>query len=247
MEHTESSIKIFYTKDHTIFKSITGNRLLNERKINKIIADIKSGLDFLKYYPILVDENMRVVDGQHRLYVARKLKINIYYIISKTEIELVNIAKMNSNQEGWKNKDFINCFVVNKNSSYEILQNFMDKWKIPLSTAQYLLMYGTAGGDGGNDMKGVFQSGKFRASFEKEANNVGEKMSMFCNFPKYRTRTFIVALDKIILAKKCDFEILVKNYKENSHMLKIQADHKGYMEILQDIYNIGKSDFVRIY
>src|SRR3990167_9828888 len=107
MNHLESNIKIYFTRDYSIFKNIAGNRLLNENKINKIIYEIKNGLDVLSYCPIIVDEDMRVIDGQHRLYIARKLQSNIWYVISKKKLSILDIAKVNTNTERWKLKDFI--------------------------------------------------------------------------------------------------------------------------------------------
>lgn len=59
----ESSIKIYFTSVYGNFKHITGNRDLDEKKINKIIASVKAGNDHLKYNPILVDSDMRIIDG----------------------------------------------------------------------------------------------------------------------------------------------------------------------------------------
>lgn len=237
MTHVESSVKVYFTTNYTIFKAIKGNRLLNETKIKKIISDIKAGLDMLKYYPIVVDENMNVIDGQHRLFIAKKLKVNVYYIISK-KIALNEIAKVNSNTEKWNNEDFINCYIVNGNKDYEKLRDFKEKYGFPLSVCQFYLMYGISKDGGDDDMKELFQQGKFKVRFEKEAIALAEKVELFNRFPKYKSRPFIVAVNKVITAGKCDIEEIAEKYaQQDASALKQQANFKGYLTNLEEVYN----------
>lgn len=238
MDHVESSVKVYFTTNYTIFKAIKGNRLLNESKINRIITDIKSGLDMLKYYPIVVDENMNVIDGQHRLFIAKKLKVNVYYIISK-KINLNEIAKVNSNTEKWNNEDFINCYIVNGSKDYQILRDFKEQYLFPLSVCQNLLMFGDAGGDGGKeDMKEVFQQGKFKVKFENKATELAERVLLFKNFPHHKSRTFIVAINKVITSGKCEIEEIAEKYaQQDASALKQQANYKGYLTNLEEVFN----------
>lgn len=238
MEHIESSIKVYFTTDYTIFKAIKGNRLLNEKKIKKIIADIKSGFDMLRYYPIVVDENMNVIDGQHRLYISRKLKQNVYYIISK-KITLNEIAKVNSNTEKWKADDFINCYIQNGNKDYEALRKFKDEFKFPLSVCLMLLSTGSALKDGGSEnSKDDFQQGKFTIHHKEKAYNIANTVKKFSLFPQHKSRTFIVAICKILEAKKVKIEEIITKYNEqDSSVLKTQGNYKGYLTNLEEIYN----------
>lgn len=76
MTHTEATVKIYHTSQYSLFKMINGNRQLNEPKIKKIIAEIQSGNDMLKYYPVQVKENngrLDILDGQHRFYICKKV------------------------------------------------------------------------------------------------------------------------------------------------------------------------------
>lgn len=238
MVHVESSVKVYFTTNYTIFKAIKGNRLLNESKINRIITDIKSGLDMLKYYPIVVDEQMNVIDGQHRLFIAKKLKVNVYYIISK-KIELNSIAKINSNTEKWKNEDFINCYIVNGSTDYQKLRDFKDQYGFPLSVCQNLLMFGDAGGDGGSeDMKDVFQQGKFKVNYQTKAVELAERVMLFKRFPNHRSRTFIVAVNKVVTAGKCEIEEIAEKYnQQDASALRQQANFKGYLTNLEEVLN----------
>ena len=238
MDHVESSVKVYFTTDYTIFKAIKGNRLLNESKINRIISDIKSGLDMLKYYPIVVDENLNVIDGQHRLFIARKLKLNVYYIISK-KIALNSIAKINSNTEKWNNEDFINCYIVNGSADYQKLRDFKDKYGFPLSVCQFLLMEGSATrGSNAADMKEIFHQGRFLVKFEKQAQQIAESVILFAKFPNHKSRPFIEAIYKVIISGKCEVTEIAEKYKnQDASVLKMQANYKGYLTNLEEVVN----------
>jgi len=98
MNHTASKVKVFQSTDYKLFKLIDGNRAINKKKVDRIIAEIKAGNDVLDESPILVTEvknHLEVKDGQHRLQVAQQLKRPVHYIVKKQSMSLYNVAKVN--------------------------------------------------------------------------------------------------------------------------------------------------------
>ena len=47
-------MEIKESKDYAQFVSVIGNRQVNRKKIEKIVADIKDGFNMLPYCPIIV-------------------------------------------------------------------------------------------------------------------------------------------------------------------------------------------------
>lgn len=243
MKHTESNIKIFFTRDYSVFENINGNRDLNLRKIERIKQDINEGLDVLKYCPVIVSEKggkLRVIDGQHRLQVAKDLKSNVWYVIAQ-EMTLPEIAKMNNNTEKWKPKDFINCYAQQGNKHYKTLHQFIQDYGFPLSVCLQLLTKGGNVNDIGGDTKGEFQSGLFKVKSEAEAKRVGDIISRFKGFSGYTSRTFIVAICKIMGAGKVPIEDVIGAWEKNTEALKVQSSWKEYLVNLEILINIGKS------
>jgi len=247
MEHTESSVKIYFSREYTQFKSIIGNRLLNEKKINRIIKDIRNGLNMMKYCPIVVDEAMNVIDGQHRLYVCRKLKENVYYVIA-TKASLHDIASMNSNTERWKGSDFVHCYKAQGNINYEILDHFKEKYDLPITSA-LLLLSGRKNieGGGGGQVKSAFESGLFRVIDEPLAKAVMEQVKQFEQFPGHKTRAFISAILQLHTAGHCDWQHLNKKYSANPDALQSCSTPKDYLLLLEKIYNSGLQKRKTIY
>jgi hypothetical protein len=251
LQHTMSTTMVFQSSDYGSFKMLTGNRELNETKIKRIIRDINHGIDVLKYYPITVVEKngrMEIHDGQHRFYICKKLKKPVHYIIMHEERELSDIAKINSNTEKWKVKDFINCYTQQGNKSYELLQQFMDKYRYSPTVSIKLLSSGSPGTESGlgNDTH-EFQRGKFEAKNYKEAVAFAEKALLFDCFQYYRDRGFLIAIDRIMKAGKVDLLEMAEKVKKNADLMKKQTGFKEYLFTLEMIMNKGKQIRISIY
>lgn len=234
---------MYSTYDYTRFKSITGNRLLNESKIKRIIADINKGLNMLPYCPIVVDKQMNVIDGQHRLYVARKLKKQISYVIADA-LTLQQIASINSNTEKWKKKDFMHCYTVGGNQNYEQLQRFMHEYNVPLSTALVLLSGKTT--DSGACNKD-YESGNFVVKDLSGATATMKIVERFKEAKNYHQRSFILAIARLREAGICDFNRLVEKFSKNPSALRTAGNVKEYLRNLQDIYNTGLQKQITIF
>jgi len=237
IKHIEATTKIYFTRDYGRFKSILGNRDLIQSKIKRIISDIEDGIDMLKYCPIIVDKDMNIIDGQHRLYVARTINSNIWYVISES-LDLVSIAKVNSNTDKWRPTDFLNCYLSQGNDHYKKLEAFLEKHSVSLSTALPLLMKGSIGAHGASkETKIAFEKGDFKMVFENSASDLLLTASKFKSFPGYKGRAFLDAMDKLLKAKKCIIPDLVKRFEKFPDPLNRCHTSKDFMVALEEIYN----------
>ncbi len=244
--HTDSSIKVYYSKEYSLFKMIDGNRQLNEPKIKRILKDISNGIDLLRYCPILVIERngrLEIIDGQHRFYIARKIKSHVWYIIAE-EINLYDIARMNSNTEKWKAKDYINCYVQLGNTDYNILEAFITQYPIPISTAIILLSHGKVSGGGGE--KNDFEHGTLKINYLNYANELLHYCNQFSFYKKF-SRSFLRAIEKIHQSKKIRLTELIDKCNQDDLSLKYLETEKQYLTALEDIFNKGKHNRTIIY
>jgi len=74
------------TSDYSIFKNVTFNRDKNQKHIRNVIKIIKKE-NLLHLHPILVNKDMEVIDGQHRLEAAKELGLEVFYIQSDLSYE----------------------------------------------------------------------------------------------------------------------------------------------------------------
>jgi hypothetical protein len=244
MQHTESNLKVHFSSEYGKFKFIVGNRQLNDGKIKRIIKDIEDGIDVLRYYPIQVvekKERLEILDGQHRFYIAKKLKRPVHYIIMSESRELPDIAKINSNTEKWKTKDFINCYIEQGNTNYSKLQDFMDTYGFSATVSIKMLSQGTPGTEAGlSDGTYDFQRGAFEVLHESKAIEIANEVKRFSSFKFYKDRGFIIAIYRIKEAGKITIDELLSKYEKYPDMLQKQSGFKDYLFCLENIYNRGK-------
>lgn len=245
MKHAISKVKVFQTSNYNVFRRIEGNRILNKKKIERIITEIKTGNDILDEVPILVKEankHLEVLEGQHRLEIAIKLKRPVHYIIHKKEMNLYNVAKINSNTEKWKFNDFINAYVKAGNEQYRLIEKFHNTYGIAIGIVLDLLTNGASKRDGSNMvLNRQFEEGIFQVKKYKEAVQVAEICKSFEQFAGWNSRPFIIAICKILQAEKCDLDILIKKFKEDPSRIQKHANWKNTLTNLEEIYNKGNS------
>jgi hypothetical protein len=176
INHIESNTRIYFTNDYGRFKFLKGNRDLIESKVNKIKDVIHAGVDVLKYAPIIVNEAMEIIDGQHRFAVSRELKANVYYVIHK-DADLSIVPTINSNHTKWRNADFMNSYLDLKRPAYIELQTFiMAHEGISLSTAVKVFHSGTPAS---SEALEAFRDGTLSIDGKDRAYHLGNLLSGF--------------------------------------------------------------------
>ena len=102
-----------------------GNRDIPETRISKIVESIQT-IGWVRN-PIIVNENMEVIDGQGRLTALQRLKMPVEYIIAEGAGNKECIY-MNMNMVNWKLPDFIKSYAEQGNENYQRLLSLMEKY-----------------------------------------------------------------------------------------------------------------------
>ena len=126
----KSSISIHITRDYSIFKNQQGNRAVTNAGLTKVENKILKE-NLLKYHPILVNQDMEVIDGQHRLKVAKKHNFVISFIVIGDGANLSTTQSINTTGKAWTVKDFLNSY-------YELGEYNYCKFKKVLETYEFL-------------------------------------------------------------------------------------------------------------
>lgn len=251
IQHNESTVKVYHSREYGSFKMIAGNRDLNEAKINKIMKDIEAGIDVLKYYPIQVREEadrLNIIDGQHRFWIAKKLGRAVYYILLGEDRSLYDIAAINSNTEKWKTRDFINAHITAGNANYKELDEFMRKYGLSATLCTKLLADGAPGyGAGGQSALEDFQRGRFEVKTRDQAIGLADLCAEFNDFKYAKNGNFFIAIHKIMKAGKIEMADLIRKYNMHKDELVSQLSWKEYITNLENIYNKRLQSRVIIY
>lgn len=233
LKHVESSVKIYFTKDYSRFKLITGNRNIVPGKVRRILKDIDEGLDVLKYCPIIVNHKMEIIDGQHRFHVAQKIKSNVWYIITH-EMSVRDIARINSNTDKWRNEDFLKSYTKQENEDYKKLNAFRLQYEFHLNTCVALLMLGK-GQSHGNNMRN-FRDGMFKVNFWEKANLIASKVHDMKFFKHYKNGNFIQSVQLFMDSQK-DIDVLIRKAHQQKEMFVKMVNADAYVKLLEQVYN----------
>ena len=131
-------MEIKKTTDYTLFKKLDGNRDVS--RTNALVKSIKE-FDLTMYSPIIVSEDFRIVDGQHRFEACKQLGLPIYFIVMPSEKAEQAMIVLNKCQSQWRNEEFFQYNVKKACGTYIELKEYMDKYKIMLSNAVILFPY----------------------------------------------------------------------------------------------------------
>lgn len=122
MEETSVAYSVYTTRDYSIFKRLVGNRDIPESRISKIIDSIQK-IGWV-HNPIVVNENMEIIDGQGRFTALQRLKMPVEYIIAPGA-GTKECIYMNMNMTNWKLPDFVKSYAEQGNENYQRLLNLM--------------------------------------------------------------------------------------------------------------------------
>ena len=111
---------VYKTDDYSIFKLSKFNRTVLLHKA--MIEQARQGL----VAPIIVNEDMIVIDGQHRLAASKEAKVPVEYIV-KPGLNKKDIVRMNTIQRRWSLKDYIEAFANQGNLEYQKLAKLINE------------------------------------------------------------------------------------------------------------------------
>ena len=238
---TESSTKVYFTKDYGSFKFLKGNRDINESKTKKIIKSIKEGVNILKYAPIIVNENMEIIDGQHRFSVSMTLKDNVYFVIMRSDLASLGIVPaINSNSSNWKTKDFLNSYVDLKKENYILINEFLNEFpRVALPTAINLI--------GGGKQMEEFKDGSITVDGLDSAKELAEKLTDLEPFTKNPfSRRFFMVMNQLNNGGKYDHEKMIDKLKASGRMIENVDTSKLIIQDMESIMNFKAKERILI-
>ena len=126
--------KIYETNNLGIFKRLAGNRSISD----PWVKDIAKSMEQRGWIgaPILVNNLMETLDGQHRLESAKDTDTPVRYIVIDGDIQDVQII---NNTRLWKMPEYINSYIERGNENYirlyEVMKEFSATYSLALRAA----------------------------------------------------------------------------------------------------------------
>ena len=241
-------IDIKSTTDYKIFKKVWHNRKLNEAHLKNLNASI-STKNLLAYTPIIVNEEMEVIDGQHRLEVARRNKLEIYYIIAP-DVVTGDVLLLNANEKPWSLPDFIYSWIKQGKKDHQILKKFNDIYGLSFSLLAALLSGQKA--HKSTDVIQDLKQGTFLVTHEEQAKMFLDGLASlkpYSQHEAWKGREFILAFQAVLA--KVEWKRLIERLEKQKELgiipIKKNTTVRDAALMLEDIYNYDMRNRVRIY
>lgn len=209
--------EVYKTDDLDMFKFTKFNR--NILFTDEMLKQAKEG--FIS--PIIVNEYMVVIDGQHRLEHAKKAGVPIEYIV-KPGLTEHDIVRMNTTQRPWSLLNFIESYANQGSEQYVALLNLINKKYAGTSVVISVGRNSTGSSKGLSDLvkSGNFEFVNFEQTlnflkyyerFRKETNTPKKTKVALAIYALYRLKGFDEdRLIRKVLQKKFDDDLRVKGY-----------------------------------
>ena len=232
------------TTDYKKFKTINGNREIQPGHLKTLVNSISEN-NLLEYNPIIVTESFEVIDGQHRLAAAKKLKLPIYFQTCKST-GIDDVVLLNKSLRPWSVIDYLNMYIKRGFTDYRVLRDFCNNYNMSISIGMIVIgrpnLYKYSGA-----MKD-FKEGLFevkRLDWGVEFSNFLSDLRIYIAPLVERDREFIWALEKTLsIVKK---EELLEKIKFQTEPITRSPSTKEYLRKLEDIINYKMKTQKRLY
>ena len=235
-----SNNKIYSTTEYGVFNKLRGNRSVNELHVRRLVEAIKEK-DL--QIPIIVDHDMNVLDGQHRLDAYKIVGNPITYII-KDKFELQDVRNVNSVNRKWTLTEYLMSYCKLGKKDYQLLEWFHRTYEFGI--AECVAMLNGKGYTNVNILK-EFRKGEFviddleqGKTWAKNINACGEY------FQYYKKATFIKAMLSAMKDKTFSFSIFFKRLSNNSSKLKNQGSRNDFIVNIERLYNHGTANKFKV-
>lgn len=240
---------IVKTTDYNQFKLVKGNRNLNDSNLKMIMRSVLE-MNLLAQNPIQVNENMEIIDGQHRLEVAKRLQVPIYYIVVDGG-SLKDVIRLNAHRKSWSSDDYTNSYIKLGNNNYQILKDFMKQYKmryiVTLSLLSGRYIYESGSGKKGSVMD-VFRKGNFKPVNLKEAEEIANNLRVlanYCDDDCWKERAFVSSFQHTLVS--VPFQELVRQFDKSKIRFIHKKNTRSYLREFEEVVNHGKREAIRLY
>lgn len=121
-----------------MFKVLDGNRSVKDGRVKKIIASILK-VGWVRN-PIIVNENLEIIDGQGRFNALKNQNMPIEFIIDEG-VGIDECREMNIHQTNWNTMDYIDSYATRGNENYINFKTLLNDFKgIGMQAVVYSVM-----------------------------------------------------------------------------------------------------------
>lgn len=225
--------KIERTNNYKKFKKLQGNRDVSPTRVKKIVESINK-VGYVTS-PVIVNENMEVIDGQGRLQALQYLGLPVEYIVHKG-VGIDACLSMNIHQSNWTMRDYIKSYADRGIQGYVYTQKLLEEFADLSISAVLMATQGT------NKVQKKVYGGDILVNQEQYeiAKEKLEYLRDCLNNMRYKngSKTYLEASILICTTiPEVNLDRLKTKLKERNSIMKNWNSIATCLQSIEDIYN----------
>lgn len=239
-ERYKVAYKVYETQSYDDFKLLEENRDITPNHVLRLAENIKEGYQMP---PIIVNENMEVVDGQHRLQAFEMLKRPVHFIIQR-DMKENTLQRANTDVVKWTTAQHVEYHVKQGNEDYIKLKEFKEYTEMPW--AQSMRILGKSKDPSVHSVAKVLQYGLFEVKHETDAYLFADEVILRMRMERPTGK--VVSAIKNIYDAGVDTKRLVTAINVTEEEIQLLNTIPRIMQTLTKVYNkdLKRADSIKI-
>lgn len=243
-----SSNPVLTTKNYDLFKQLKGNRGVDVSHAKHIMKNMLNVGNLTAEFPITVNENMEVIDGQHRLWALRELEWPVGYRIQEG-LTLDTVRGINQAGQNWGWRDYATSYAENgtpeQQDQYQRFLNLEKHFHYPYSM---LMRYSGLSTDRRYSALG-FKNGELVIRNQERTFKMLKQYKEISDVLEHSTKKFGDAMYKVMNSEEYNHERMKHKVNLWELEVKTQGTVEDYMRLIERIYNYrtAEENRVRLY
>jgi hypothetical protein len=230
-------LTVYGTKDYDRFKPIQGNRGIFKPQVKRLLEDIILS-NQLDTNPIIVNEKWEIINGQHRLTVARELGSYIWYL-QKEGLDREDMKASNRTQKSWTTEDYVRSYADEGLADYQKILDTVKEVDNIISVPNVLYLFNRSVASRDSVSRKLVREGNYRITTYLQGMEIISVLEKFRPISLYflsNNRSFLTAIYAFRFRYGGDFNKLISALKNNQVQLTHFSSPVSYLSVFQEAY-----------
>ncbi len=220
--------------DYKAFTFMDANRKINSRNYAKLVASMNEEQLCI---PIIVNEKLEIIDGQHRYTAAKELGLPIYYIVQRG-YGIAQVKRANMVGTNWTKEDFLESHVQDGTGEYAAFKDLVDLYDVNIS--DLIKVFASVQHKNQTITSKQFEEGTFSLDKKEDVVEFLEALEDFAEFKEYKAKPFFTAFMKLYFQPDYDHSKMKDRLKTRASYLTKKSNYGEYLELLtKQVYSFG--------
>lgn len=221
--------QLFIEHDYSVFKPWRYNRHVQEAHVKHLMAAIKKR-NMSDHFPVLVNERMEIVDGQHRFEALKRLELPIVYKVMP-DSKIDDLHLINANVKTWSSGDYVHFYAKRGRKDYIRLGQDLREHKVTLAILEQIFK--------ARFFKDNLASGNFQypEEYSVKVTAFFQELEIFNRYSFYKHLRFVRAYAELRGHENYDPDQMQHQVKTYPFELDKQGSWVDYYKALSNLYN----------